>query len=240
MRRTRRNTFDGSMVRYFAQRAAAKRQRQVKVDTLASLSNGAATLAGERLEQGPVPLYYQLEQRLRARITSNEFLPGTALPTEDQICAEYSVSRITVRRALAALAQQGLIDRRRGVGSFVAEKLKGINSHLTGSLNEFLAMAGSLNTRCLSLGRADPPIQVRNRLGLEHGEHAVLLRTVGSLEEGPVAYLEIWFPPSIGDNSPLPKSIFRDGAQPGPADMMISSTPASAATWPTRAKISAF
>lgn len=41
-------------------------------------------------------------------------------------------------------------------------------------------------------------------------------------------------------NSPLPKSIFRDGAQPGPADMMISSTPASAATWPTRAKISAF
>jgi transcriptional regulator GlxA family with amidase domain len=41
-------------------------------------------------------------------------------------------------------------------------------------------------------------------------------------------------------NSPLPKSIFRDGAQPGPADMMISRTPASAATWPTRAKISAF
>ncbi|MYM00068.1 hypothetical protein GR702_20120, partial [Novosphingobium sp. FGD1] len=41
-------------------------------------------------------------------------------------------------------------------------------------------------------------------------------------------------------SSPLPKSIFRDGAQPGPADMMISSTPASAATWPTRAKISAF
>ena len=171
----------------------------MKVDTLASLSNGAATLAGERLEQGPVPLYYQLEQRLRARITSDEFLPGTALPTEDQICAEYSVSRITVRRALAALAQQGLIDRRRGVGSFVAEKLRGINSHLTGSLNEFLAMAGSLNTRCLSLGRADPPIQVRNRLGLEPGEHAVLLRTVGSLEDGPVAYLEIWFPPSIGD-----------------------------------------
>lgn len=41
-------------------------------------------------------------------------------------------------------------------------------------------------------------------------------------------------------NSPLPKSIFRDGAQPGPADMMISRTPVSAATWPTRAKISAF
>lgn len=41
-------------------------------------------------------------------------------------------------------------------------------------------------------------------------------------------------------NSALPKSVFRDGAQPGSADMMISRTPVSAATWPTKAKISAF
>lgn len=154
--------------------------------------------AGAPLEQGPVPLYYQLEQRLRARIGAEEFAPGAALPTEDQICSEYKVSRITVRRALDSLQRQGLIERRRGVGSFVAEKPRGINSHLTGSLSEFLAMAGSLNTRCLALEAADPPEDVRGKLGIAEGERAILLRTVGSLDSGPVAFLEIWFPEDIG------------------------------------------
>lgn len=44
----------------------------------------------------------------------------------------------------------------------------------------------------------------------------------------------------FGLNSPLPKSAFRDCGQPGPADMIISRTPVSAATWPAKAKISAF
>ncbi|MCX7864471.1 MAG: GntR family transcriptional regulator [Novosphingobium sp.] len=152
----------------------------------------------DQLDPGPVPLYYQLEQRLRARIIANEFVPGNPLPTEDQICSQYKVSRITVRRALESLQRQGLIERRRGVGSFVAEKPKGINSHLTGSLSEFLAMAGTLRTSCLSLEEVDAPADVRSRLQLGASKRVILLRTVGSLEEGPVAYLEIWFPLEIG------------------------------------------
>lgn len=150
------------------------------------------------LEHGPVPLYYQLEQHLRARIAASEFVSGSALPTEDQICFQYQVSRITVRRALDGLQRQGLIERRRGIGSFVTEKPRGIDSHLTGSLSEFLAVAGALRTSCIGLEEVDPPEEVRRKLKLETDESAVLLRTVGALEEGPVAYLEIWFPVEIG------------------------------------------
>ncbi|WP_052223683.1 GntR family transcriptional regulator [Novosphingobium malaysiense] len=152
----------------------------------------------EALEAGPVPLYYQLEQRLRDRIHDGEFAKGDPLPTEDRICHEYGVSRITVRRALAGLQQQGLIERRRGVGSFVSEKPRGINSHLTGSLNEFLAVAGSLTTRPISFEEKVPPKDIQHSFSLEDGEKAVLLTTVGSLDEGPTAYLEIWFRPEIG------------------------------------------
>lgn len=162
-----------------------------------------ATSAPERtrLEPGPVPLYYQLEHRLRERIEGEEFNPGDCLPTEDRICEQYGVSRITVRRALDALQQQGLIERRRGAGSFVTGKRKGIDSHLTGSLNEFLASAASLRTRSLSLTRADPPADVRQSLGLGPDETAILLKSVGSLDDqGPVAYLEIWFPLDIGSS----------------------------------------
>ncbi len=150
------------------------------------------------LEQGPVPLYYQLEQHLRARIAANEFAPGSALPTEDQICFHYQVSRITVRRALDGLQRQGLIERRRGIGSFVTEKPRGIDSHLSGSLSEFLAVAGALHTSCIGLEEVVPPKEVSQKLKLAPDVPAVLLRTVGSLEEGPVAYLEIWFPVEIG------------------------------------------
>jgi GntR family transcriptional regulator len=150
------------------------------------------------LEQGPVPLYYQLEQRLRERITGAEFEPGGALPTEDRICHEYQVSRITVRRALESLQRQGLIERRSGVGSFVADKPGGINSRLTGSLSEFIAVAGTLRIDCIGLEECAPPADVRKTLGLADGEAAVLLRTTGSLEEGPVGYFEIWFPLEIG------------------------------------------
>ncbi|MFV0643533.1 MAG: GntR family transcriptional regulator [Sphingomonadaceae bacterium] len=152
----------------------------------------------DSLEEGPVPLYYQLEQRLRERIQEGEFEKGAPLPTEDQICNAYGVSRITVRRALAGLQQQGLIERRRGIGSFVSEKHRGINSHLTGSLNEFLAVAGSLTTRPISLEEMPLPADIARVFGAEEGDHATRLRTVGSLQEGPTAYLEIWFPSSIG------------------------------------------
>ena len=156
------------------------------------------TVGKAPLEQGPIPLYYQLEQSLRTRISQREFLPGSVLPTEDQICEEYKVSRITVRRALEGLKRLGMIERRRGVGSFVTERPQGINSHLTGSLSEFLAQAGTLTTKCLSLGEAAPDDDVRCLLSLNKNDRAILLRTLGTMDGAPVGYLEIWFPFEIG------------------------------------------
>ncbi|UZW57409.1 GntR family transcriptional regulator [Sphingobium sp. JS3065] len=156
----------------------------------------------DALEHGPVPLYYQLEKHLRSRIAADEFAPGVPLPTEDQICKEYKVSRITVRRALEGLQRQGLIERRRGLGSFVLENRLGINSQLTGSLTEFLAKAGSLHTANLGLTEAAPSSAIRKQLELGPHESATLLRTIGLLDDMPVAYYEIWLPLDIGSKLP--------------------------------------
>ena len=66
-------------------------------------------------------LYRQAEARLRARIAAGEWKPGAALPTETALAAEMQVSQGTLRRALAALEEQRVIERRQGVGTFVAE-----------------------------------------------------------------------------------------------------------------------
>ncbi len=68
-----------------------------------------------------VPLHRQLFLVLHDEIDRGVLAPGDALPTEQTLCEQFGVSRITVRRALADLAEQGYIERRHGVGSFVRQ-----------------------------------------------------------------------------------------------------------------------
>ena len=71
---------------------------------------------GRVLKEEAIPLYYQLEVSLRSRLAEGEFAPGDGFPSEAAIGAEYNVSRITVRQALASLERDGLIHRQRGRG----------------------------------------------------------------------------------------------------------------------------
>lgn len=68
-----------------------------------------------------VPLHRQLYLVLHDEIVRGAVDPGEALPTEQALCDQFGVSRITVRRALVDLADEGLIERRHGVGSFVLD-----------------------------------------------------------------------------------------------------------------------
>jgi DNA-binding GntR family transcriptional regulator len=65
------------------------------------------------------PLVAQLAQVLRATIHAAELAPGDKIPSENELVAEYRVSRATAHRALAVLSDEGLITRRRGSGSVV-------------------------------------------------------------------------------------------------------------------------
>ena len=67
-----------------------------------------------------LPLYRQIEEDLRARIRSGDLRPGAQLATEQDLMEDYGVSRATVRQALAPLIGQGLLEIRRGLGTYVA------------------------------------------------------------------------------------------------------------------------
>lgn len=68
------------------------------------------------------PLYRQLENLLKEDIETGKLPSGSKLPTENELVSMYSVSRVTVRKALDALSQQGYLERRPGKGTYVAEK----------------------------------------------------------------------------------------------------------------------
>lgn len=65
--------------------------------------------------------YRQLATVLRDRIRNGELPPGRRLPSEKDLHDEFGLARETIRRALAVLRQEGLIEVRHGHGTFVAE-----------------------------------------------------------------------------------------------------------------------
>ncbi|PZS37490.1 MAG: GntR family transcriptional regulator [Pseudonocardiales bacterium] len=68
------------------------------------------------------PIFQQIADELRARITSGTYPPGAQLPSETDLIAEFGVTRLTVRRGLAVLANEGLTEPHRGKGVFVRER----------------------------------------------------------------------------------------------------------------------
>jgi GntR family transcriptional regulator len=71
------------------------------------------------LQTDAVPLYRRIQADLRARIASGDLRPGGQLETEQELMGRYEVSRATVRQALAGLLADGLLEIRRGLGTYV-------------------------------------------------------------------------------------------------------------------------
>jgi GntR family transcriptional regulator len=93
----------------------------------------------------PVPLYHQLAERLFAEIRDGRYSPGSKLPSEHELAEAFGLGRPTVRQATAALIQRGLVERRRGSGTYVRSVPAQIDLFsLTGTLMSFEAHGISL------------------------------------------------------------------------------------------------
>jgi len=70
----------------------------------------------------PVPIYHQLKMLIQERIQQGVWRPGDRIPTQDELCSLYQISRAPVRQALSELAHEGVLMQRPGVGTFVCQK----------------------------------------------------------------------------------------------------------------------
>ncbi len=87
-----------------------------------------------------LPLHHRLFLALRGKLLAGEFPPEAALPGEHQLAADFGVSRATVRRVLDRLAQEGLIDRRPGAGTFPVARGIDESDESTLSYYDFIAL----------------------------------------------------------------------------------------------------
>lgn len=69
-----------------------------------------------------MPLYQQIEDTLKTKIENKDYLPGEAIPSEREFAEIYGVNRMTVKRALNSLVEQGYLSRIQGKGTFVKKE----------------------------------------------------------------------------------------------------------------------
>ncbi len=146
----------------------------------------------------PLPYYYQIEEWLRQRIARGELHSGDLIESETSLAERLGVSRITVRQALNNLTEQGLLVRKRALGTFVAERRKPVvvsKSHLMG-LTEEMADEGLVVTSLVLEQQVLPtPEDVSNIFGMTSEDQVVFIRRLRSVNGLPLC-VEICYHPA--------------------------------------------
>jgi len=136
--------------------------------------------------ESDAPVYRRIERALRKRIESGELQPGDAVPSEREIARTFEVSLMTARHALASMEHEGLVDRRRGAGTFVA--LPKIHFNRLASFTEQMASRGlPTRSRVLCATIVDDQQEAAAHLNLPAHSRLVKIERVRQSGEQPFA-----------------------------------------------------
>jgi len=145
--------------------------------------------------QDGVALWRQIFVRLQGDIASGGLKPGTKLPTEAELSAQFGVNRHTVRRALEELSRDGLVRVEQGRGSFVAEDVLDYNVEARTRFSEWIRKHNKEPSGLIRQLREVPADQrVAAGLGVRGGSRVVVLERLGFADDRPVSLTRHYFP----------------------------------------------
>ena len=126
-----------------------------------------------------VALYVQIRETLREQIKNGQLEPGQKLPAEDELAAQFGVSRMTVRQGISDLTDEGVLYRRRGVGTFVAQfHVERDHNKLTNFLETAQAQGFEAEVRLLVREVVPAKISVAKALALHETEPVIRIQTL--------------------------------------------------------------
>jgi len=135
----------------------------------------------------PAPLYLQLRQLLREAIEQKLLAADEAIPAERDLAVEYDVSRITVRKAIGGLVEEGLLTRRRGAGTFVATRVEKLFSRLSSFSEDMLSRGRVPSSQWISRAPGTVTPEEAMMLGLSPGAPVLRFQRIRYADEVPMA-----------------------------------------------------
>lgn len=149
----------------------------------------------------PVPLYFQVAQQLERAIEAGELPPGSRLDNEIDLADRLGLSRPTVRRAIQYLVEQGLLVRKRGVGTQVVHTKVRRSIELTSLYDDLSKSNQRPRTDVLAHEVGIPPDPVRLALNLPDGASVITLERLRYAQDQPLALMRNYLPVGIADLS---------------------------------------
>jgi GntR family transcriptional regulator len=125
-----------------------------------------------------VPLYYQLETIFRNKIASGEWTVGSKIPNENDLAKDYGVCVVTVKQALSILVTEGIISRKRGVGTYVEKQAKGDTFHpLEGSFKQAVEnLTVATRIKVFDYNIITPPQYVADKLKIDIDDNVLCFK----------------------------------------------------------------
>lgn len=172
---------------------------------------------------------------LRDEMASGVLAEGTLMPAEQKLAEIHGVSRVTIRRALDALASDGLIEKRTGAGSFVRPREKSaapISGDMASLMPQLVEMGRTTTARLMSFAYGTAPAVVAAALNIEPGARVQTATRVRLVDDQPFSHLTTYVPEGIAAHydeadlatTPLFELLERSGVQVDNAHQTVSAT----------------
>lgn len=144
------------------------------------------------------PLHAQAEKVLRKLIESDEYKSGKLLPKEVELSKQLHISRNTLRQATTKLVNEGLLERKKGVGTRVARKGISVGVKNWLSFSQEMKMLGiEVKNYELHLSFKQANSEIANFFGVEEGTRCLVLERLRGNTENPFVYFVSYFNPAL-------------------------------------------
>jgi GntR family transcriptional regulator len=158
-------------------------------------------------------LYLQLCEIIKRKIERNEWAVRSQIPTEDELCELYGVSRVTVRAAVSELVRQGYLFRQQGKGTFVRKQVAD-ELIVTASFRELMLESGiAFSSDVLARTTMMPVGDISSLLNVPTDKHVIYIKRRTIVENKPAILQEIYIPvhicPSLLDEDIINNSLLR-------------------------------
>jgi len=143
-----------------------------------------------------IPYYIQLLEALKQQIGTGEMKPGDQFPSESDLCETYGVSRTVVRQALREMELEGLVVRRKGKGTFVAEPkiIESLAQKLTGFYQDMVERGHHPVTQVLHQAVEPPNKKVAEYLGIDPSRPVIHIRRLRFVKDEPIVLVTSYLP----------------------------------------------
>jgi GntR family transcriptional regulator len=150
------------------------------------------------------PKYAQVVAEIKERIERGTYPPGSLLPSEHQLVAEFALSRPTIVKALSALRNDGWIDTQQGKGSFVRGRPALADAERTRPAHGVIELPeAQLSGQLVQAGVKLAPRHVTALLGLEHGTRAFVRQRLLTNDGEPAELATTWLPLELAQGTGL-------------------------------------